>query len=347
MSAALPTITTIIPTYRRPELLGRALRSVLRQTYPDFQVCIYDNASGDETAQVVAEVSQGDPRVKYYCHPTNIGAEANFIYGMERIDTPYFSFLSDDDLLLPTFFESTIQALTSHPTAIYAAAKIIQMTDTGSIIQVTVDRWKRAGYFAPPEGFYEMIGKHPSISGILFRRELLDVFGTFDRGMTAADVDLEFRVAARFPIVIVPEPSGIYMSHEASTTVKSQRAFLAHDFPRICDNIGSDERIQPEVRARGLQLLTQYLSAATFRTGIRFVVSGAFDDADVMAATLRTYYGQPQKARTLTAITTVSRRLGIVRTLLATAYRTQNASERRAQAELQERYGAYADYLRS
>ena len=67
--SSAPLITTIIPTYRRPKLLQRAIRSVLNQTYPHFQVCIYDNASGDDTAAVVAEIAKGDPRVKYHCHP--------------------------------------------------------------------------------------------------------------------------------------------------------------------------------------------------------------------------------------------------------------------------------------
>lgn len=102
-SEVLPLITTIIPTFRRPHLLGRALRSVLSQTYPHFRVCIYDNASGDETAAVVAEVAKGDSRVQYYCHPENIGANRNFLYGQERVETPYYSFLPDDDVLLPHF----------------------------------------------------------------------------------------------------------------------------------------------------------------------------------------------------------------------------------------------------
>ena len=45
-----PLITTIIPTYQRPQLLRCAIQSVLDQTYANFQVCVYDNASGDETA---------------------------------------------------------------------------------------------------------------------------------------------------------------------------------------------------------------------------------------------------------------------------------------------------------
>ena len=61
-----PMITTIIPTYRRPKLLRRAILSVLNQTYTNIQVCVFDNASGDETALVVAELARMDNRVKYF-----------------------------------------------------------------------------------------------------------------------------------------------------------------------------------------------------------------------------------------------------------------------------------------
>src|SRR4030042_3564260 len=104
-----PLITTIIPTYRRPKFLQRAIKSILNQTYPYFQVCFSDNASGDETAEVVAKLSQREPRLKYYCHSENIGAIANANYGFERVNTPFFSFLSDDDILLPEFYEIALE----------------------------------------------------------------------------------------------------------------------------------------------------------------------------------------------------------------------------------------------
>ena len=83
-------ITTIIPTYRRPQLLRRAVMSVLNQTMHNFKVCVYDNASGDETAAVVAEMAESDPRVEYYCHSSNLGAINNFNHGMKHVRTPYF-----------------------------------------------------------------------------------------------------------------------------------------------------------------------------------------------------------------------------------------------------------------
>src|SRR3989344_8039984 len=80
--SAKPVITTIIPTYRRPVLLRRAILSALHQTYPHVRVCVYDNASSDATESVVAEIARHDPRVKYHRHSRNIGSPKHFQLGL-------------------------------------------------------------------------------------------------------------------------------------------------------------------------------------------------------------------------------------------------------------------------
>ena len=110
-------ITTIIPTYRRPIFLRRAIKSVLEQKNASFQVCVYDNCSEDETEANVRELAKNDERVLYYRHSKNIGGLANFLHGMSRIETDFFSFLSDDDYLLPGFYQRALAALDRHPEA--------------------------------------------------------------------------------------------------------------------------------------------------------------------------------------------------------------------------------------
>src|ERR1019366_5330812 len=74
-------VTTVIPTFRRPRVLKGAIESVLAQTFADFEVNVYDDASGDDTATVVQSISSRDPRVHYFCHPKRLGMMANFGYG--------------------------------------------------------------------------------------------------------------------------------------------------------------------------------------------------------------------------------------------------------------------------
>ena len=109
------TILTILTTYRRPMLLKRAINSVLKQTYSDFEVCIYDNASDDQTEEIVQGFAKRDSRVKYHRHPENIGMMPNYQFALDRIEAPYFSLLSDDDYLLPLFFEARQSAILLTP----------------------------------------------------------------------------------------------------------------------------------------------------------------------------------------------------------------------------------------
>jgi len=166
-----PVITTIIPTYRRPKLLRRAIKSVLNQTYPHFQVCVYDNASGDETEDVVAELSRKDPRVKYYCHAENIGALNNFNYGLKDVKTPFFSFLSDDDVLLPECLEIAMVGFKKFPDAAFSGGTTIAINEDGKVCSVASWPW---GYVMPPEGLFKMIDKYLIWTSLVFRNEIIN-----------------------------------------------------------------------------------------------------------------------------------------------------------------------------
>jgi len=55
----MPKVSVIIPTYKRAYLLGRAMESVLDQTYQDFEIIVVDDTSSDETREVV-QIFAGD-----------------------------------------------------------------------------------------------------------------------------------------------------------------------------------------------------------------------------------------------------------------------------------------------
>jgi len=57
-----PTVSVIVPTYNRAHLLGRALQSILNQTYRDFEVIVVDDGSTDKTEEIVGSFSALDIR---------------------------------------------------------------------------------------------------------------------------------------------------------------------------------------------------------------------------------------------------------------------------------------------
>jgi len=294
-----PLITTIIPTYRRPKMLGRAIRSVLSQTYPHFQVCVYDNASGDETASVVTEIAKTDARIKYHCHTENIGVLKNWLYGMEHVETPFFSFLSDDDILLPEFYQTAMEGFENFPDAIFSAGATIQMTNKGKIIGVPLSVWQRDGYYIPPDGLWEMLEKgQPAWTGILFRKKVMEKFGVLDQSLSwGSDFDFQLRIAARFPIVVSRKPCAIFLFHPLSSTVMLDfLSMVRPNFLKIISNLTADKQIPLDVRTRAEYMLTENLKRLLILDGIKDIKQKDFESAYKTIEILRDYYHLKTKA---------------------------------------------------
>jgi glycosyltransferase involved in cell wall biosynthesis len=108
-----PIVSVIMPTRNRAKLLPRAINSILKQTFKDFEIVIIDGNSTDETKIVVD--GYNDPRIRYYLQeiPKN-GAQATN-EGFEKARGKYIAFLDDDDEWLPEKLEKQVNLLNSLP----------------------------------------------------------------------------------------------------------------------------------------------------------------------------------------------------------------------------------------
>jgi glycosyltransferase involved in cell wall biosynthesis len=221
----MPQITTIIPTFRRSQLLQKAIYSVLNQTYPDFQVCIYDNASNDETEEIVKECMRQDPRVKYHRHAKNIGMMANYAYALKEVSTPYFSLLSDDDLLLPHFYETALKAFQKHPEIAFSACGVKAFDEKGQLVSDPTSVWKSTGYFAPQEGIEEMITKPLLPVGVLFQRAVIK---EIQPNLSSAiqirwDTDYLLQIVERHPYFVDPDTCASFLAHAGGFSTGNYR----------------------------------------------------------------------------------------------------------------------------
>src|SRR5687767_990466 len=89
----------VIPTRERADTLHHAIRSVLFQTYPNFELVVMDNASSPDTAEVVAAFR--DPRIRYARSATRLSMSDNWELGLSHTSGDYVFVLGDDDALLP------------------------------------------------------------------------------------------------------------------------------------------------------------------------------------------------------------------------------------------------------
>lgn len=313
------TITTVIPTYRRPQLLQRAVASALTQTYPQVRVSIYDNASGDETGHVMTELMKNDSRVTYDCHPVDIGSYGNFNHGIHSVHTPFFSLLSDDDFLVPDFYARVMECFERYPEAGFVCMPTMVIDGQGRVLSPPMSV-EETRFYLPPQGFIGLVnGTLPNTwTGIVFRKEVADVIGPIDTTVGPfADAGYVWRAGARFPFVVAGSISAVLTSHRESTSGTTPP--LSSEWPTWWKKM-VDSALVLHSRWRDPQAAFADLIPPDYRTiamlqVMHYLSSDRIDEAAQAATGLRDC-GFPLTSRFLRTTTWVSDRLPMLRSLL-------------------------------
>lgn len=100
-------VSVVIPTYNRAHLIERAVRSVLDQTFAVHEVIVIDDGSTDNTSEVVARLSSGEPRLTYISQNRE-GAPAARNLGISATTGSLIAFQDSDDEWRPTFIEELL-----------------------------------------------------------------------------------------------------------------------------------------------------------------------------------------------------------------------------------------------
>lgn len=106
----------ITPTFRRKELLTRAVHSALSQTYRDWEMIIVNDSPHDEEYREFA-MSINDPRIRYHINDTNKGVNYSRNLALEKVsaDSRWVIFLDDDDYLAPDTLATFSRLIMLHP----------------------------------------------------------------------------------------------------------------------------------------------------------------------------------------------------------------------------------------
>lgn len=96
---SFPLVSVCIPSYRGAPYIDEAIRSVLAQTYTNFELIVVDDASPDNTCAVVEKIQ--DARLRIVRHTTNAGAEGNWNRCLQEAKGVYVKILPQDDWLEP------------------------------------------------------------------------------------------------------------------------------------------------------------------------------------------------------------------------------------------------------
>jgi len=316
----LALLSVVLATYRRPRLLRRALLSVLNQDYRDLIVLVCDNASGDETAEVVAQIGHRDPRVRYYVNSENLGLERNFAAGLERVTTPYFTFLSDDDLVLPNGYASLMAAFHSQPDAMISCGEALHVIAPNQLYNLFLRRW-RPGVYEPPQGAFSILRNGlPFWSSMIFRKDLLDSIGGIDPATGALiDLDFELRAALRGKMLVSETPCTIFFSHEDAVSRVKHINFVWPGWLKLTENATRQGNLDHQQSVKLQDLLENRFVEELSFAALGCIRKGRYDEGLEAGRLLQEYGHRKFRGVAITALARASKVVPVLTSLMTLA----------------------------
>ncbi len=207
-----PLVSVLITTRNRPELLKRALDSALRQTYPDIEVIVVDDASTEETARFLRK--QTDKRVRYLRNERQSGANVSRNRGIAAAKGEFIAGLDDDDVFLPR----RIELLLTHYDDDYAFITSNNYLDDG--------KGRKRSNIPAVVTLEQMLANNVLMNQGLIKKQRLIQAGLYDETLLACqDYDMWMRLLLRYQRVkVLPEATQIIHAESGRQRISSVSA---------------------------------------------------------------------------------------------------------------------------
>jgi len=267
-------ISVVIPAYNAADTLPRAIESVLNQTHDNLELIIVDDASKDNTEEVVKKYKQKDSRLTYIKHEENKERSAARNTGINNATKPFVAFLDADDQWLPGKLEQQLSYLKGKGkewVGVYCDTTTIR-ANSKSKFSISV------GENLPKEGGKEMIktvllqktGRFGST--LLSERKLLEKTGGFDESLNQNE-DFEFigrilregKIAYLDKELAIINKDGNSFPPEYSEKVKTQLLKMFKDEIDIFESQG-----YPVSSLQFIRISKNYFREANYNRGFKF-----------------------------------------------------------------------------
>jgi glycosyltransferase involved in cell wall biosynthesis len=332
-----PKVSVCVPTYNRAALLDGCLRSILSQTFRDYEILVLDNCSTDHTSDVVPRFR--DDRLRYHRNDRNIGPFPNMNLAIEMARGEYLCIAHDDDVYLPRFLERTVALLDAHPGVGMVHCAVFE-TDASGARRRLVRAYRQTRVLEGRQVFLRFLrGHNVCCSSVMVRRALVARVGGFDPRYLCADFHLWLRLALHGDVGYVSDPLVEMRVHRDTVTNWLDPARWHREFVAIVEEslVAVEER-DPSLLPRRQALLRR----AAYAQGWRFLIAALAAAARRDFALARRYTDVLRELRALglpRAYAVVARLLACPSggSALALVARTRATLARRALARVGER----------
>jgi len=205
-----PMVSVIIPTYNQANFIDKAIKSVLKQTYQDFEIIVIDDGSTDNTEEIIRCFK--DKRVKYIKkYKKNRGISVARNIGIKVARGKYVALLDSDDEWLPEKLDKQIKILQDGSPELGAVYSNLCYIDENGKNTNKLRNPKKEGYI-----YEDLLGKNHvgAPSTLLIRKECFHQVGLFDDLLNAQqDWDMWIRIAKYYRFALIKIPLVKYRLH--------------------------------------------------------------------------------------------------------------------------------------
>jgi glycosyltransferase involved in cell wall biosynthesis len=229
----------VTPTYNRAKYIEESVNSVLAQTYTNWELVIIDDASTDNTQEILQKYT--DERIRVYKNEKNLERSESRNKGIELSKGTYVCFLDSDDYYLPNHLQLMYEiiALQGEPVALIHSNIIIEDKVKNENKELSYD-------YRGCRNFVEaVLKKHVQPNALVIHKTIFNSF-RFDKRLNInEDVYLIAQIASQFPIIHLNKATVAWVIHGANTTNLSKD----HLTPQLkaTDLIFSDPNIKPNI----------------------------------------------------------------------------------------------------
>lgn len=220
--------SVVIPTYNRAGLLSRALESVLSQSLPADEIIVVDDASSDNTRDVVEGLKVA--RLRYFRHQNRSGAAAARNTGIRASQGLYIAFLDSDDVWRPGWLARHVEVMDQAPPdvgAVYSGFRRI-MPEGPRYIPDKALKTKEGRLFVPLLRGEYLIGT----SAVLIRKSVFDEIGLFDTGFQALEEqDLWLRISRSYEFRFIDE--SLAVSYYTAGSLSTNRRLFLESYQKL------------------------------------------------------------------------------------------------------------------